>query len=234
MSLLQRASKLMKANINHLMDNAEDPEVMIKQLIREMDESVVELRRETVNAVARQKQLEKKKVAAKRLADELQGKAVLALDHGDEPLTRRLLSEKVEALKSWEALGEELKSATTLATRLKAELSRMQEQADLARRKKDELIRRKRAAEAQLRTQEAARRSAEAVSAAAGRVGQQADGAEFAGYADEIGTLEAQAEAARELSDAEDDGQARLGELVRASEIDEELERLKAERAASK
>ena len=68
MKLLERASKLLKANINHMLDAAEDPEVMIKDLIREMDESVAELRRETVNAVARQKQLENK-VQARNMID---------------------------------------------------------------------------------------------------------------------------------------------------------------------
>ncbi|MCP3978983.1 MAG: hypothetical protein GY716_06575 [bacterium] len=40
MSLMSRASKLLKANVNHLLDSAEDPEVMIKELVRDMEESV--------------------------------------------------------------------------------------------------------------------------------------------------------------------------------------------------
>jgi hypothetical protein len=91
MGLLERANNLLKANVNHLMDKAEDPEVMIKQLIRDMDEAVGELRRETVNAVAREKQLKNKvKAAGQRTAD-LEKKAALALDHDNEELARKIL-----------------------------------------------------------------------------------------------------------------------------------------------
>jgi len=234
MSLLQRASKLLTANVNHLLDNAEDSEVMLKQLIRDMDASIVELRRETVNAVARQKQLDRKRLAAGDAAVELEKKALLALDHQDEKLARRILGERVEVLKTREILAEELRGATALATQLKADLNRMEKQAQMARRKKHELIRRKRAAEAQLRTQEASRRSVEAMSVATGRVSElHADQAAFGGYADEISQMEARAEAARELSDAETEDDFALSKLVEASEVDEELERLKRERASN-
>ena len=69
MSVFGRISKLISANINSLLDQAEDPELMVKQLIRDMEESIIELRRETVRAVARQKQLEKQIQAAGDLTE---------------------------------------------------------------------------------------------------------------------------------------------------------------------
>ena len=229
MKLVARASKLLKANINHMLDAAEDPEVMIKELIRDMDEAVAELRRETVNAVARQKQLEKKVEAAGKLAEELEAKAVLAIESKDEKLARQILGRRVDTLRSRDSLSRELDGATELARQLKNDLVNMQEQASQAGRKKDELIRRKHAAEAQLRTQEAARRSADALSTATGRVGEIATaGSGFDGYADAIGEMEARAEAAREMAAESDDGEQKLRELVETSEVDRELERLKA------
>ncbi|MCA9436937.1 MAG: PspA/IM30 family protein, partial [Candidatus Omnitrophica bacterium] len=59
MNLIERISRLISANINHLLDQAEDPELMVKQMIRDMEGSIVELRRETVRGVARVKQIEK-------------------------------------------------------------------------------------------------------------------------------------------------------------------------------
>jgi phage shock protein A len=234
MSLLRRASRLLKANINHLLDSAEDPELMIKQLIHEMDESVGELRRETVNAVARQKQLEKKVETAGTQVADLEKKAALALDHGDEELARQVLGRKVEAQGRRDSLVQELEGATKLAKRIKTDLLRMQEQSTRARVKKDEMIRRKRSAEARLKTQEAARRSSDAISAATDRVGKMNDGqAGFDGYADAIHEMEARAEADRELSDTDDDSDRKLQELSEKSEVDEELERLKKKRAAN-
>jgi phage shock protein A len=234
MSLLNRASKLLKANINHLLDSAEDPEVMIKQLIHEMDEAVSALRRETVNSVARQKQLEKKVRAAEDLGAELEKKAALALDHDNETLARKILADRAGVLSRRDSLHDELEGATALASQIKRDLVRMQEQASLARRKKDELVRRKRAAEAQFKTQEAARRSAEAISDAAGRVGDMADGqSAFDGYADSIHEMEARAEAARELSDDPDDSERELRKLEEEEEVEKELARLKESRVAS-
>ena len=234
MRLLNRASNLLKANINHLLDAAEDPEVMIKQLIHDMDDAVADLRRETVNAVARQKQLEKKVQAADHLAADLEGKASLALDHDNETLARKMLADRGGVLKRRDTLREELEGAEALARQIKQDLVRMQEQVGLARRKKDELVRRKRAAEAQFKTQEAARRSSEAINAAAGSVGAMVDGeTAFDGYADAIHEMEARAEAARELADVPDDSERDLQKLVEATEVDAELERLKQSRVSS-
>ena len=234
MSVLNRVSKLMTANINHLLDQAEDPEVMIKQLVRDMEASIVELRRETVSAVAREKGLAKKIHAASELTHELEKKASLALDKGDEELARDILAKKLQTTKSGEALTEELRWAKELAERLKADLARMEEQAQLARRKQDELIRRKRAAEAQLRTQEAARRSAEAIGDATSRLSElHTSQSAFDSYSDSILAIEAEAEAAQELASGKrTEKELELQKIAAEAEVDEELARLKQERAS--
>ena len=117
MSLFKRASRLLTADINHLRD------------------SVSELRTEMVRAVARQKRLAKQKTATESLASELERKAVLALEHGNRELARKVLDQRLEALKAAETMGHELESATSLATRVKTDLVRMQGQVDIARGK---------------------------------------------------------------------------------------------------
>jgi len=233
MTLLARASKLLKANINHLLDSAEDPEVMVKELIRDMEAAVTELRRETVNAVARQKELERKSKEAGERAVDLEQKAALALDHGDEVLARRILGSRIEASRLHDRLTDDLERATVFAQRIKSDLRRMQQQVDTARSKKDELVRRKRAATARLKTLEAARRSTQAVGAAGGQVVDlQGHAVAFDGYADAIHEMESRAEASGELEDSENEGERRLEELVRTTEVEEELERLKKRREA--
>ena len=221
MSLLARASKLLKANIHHMLDSAEDPEVMVKELMRDMQASMADLRRETVNAVARERLLEKKVAEARERVDDLETKAGLALDHEDEALARRLLGDKVEAERLHTQLESELDEAKRQARRVREDLRRMQQQVDTARRKQDELIRRKRAAEARISTQNAS-----------GAVAGADNGASFDGYADAIEQIEARAEAGRELADAETADDRKVEELTRTVAIDEELARLREKRAA--
>lgn len=103
-----------------------------------------------------------------------------------------------------------------------------------ARSKKDELIHRQRAAEAQKRMQDAARRSAEAVRSASGSLtGTAASGSAFDAYADAITTLEAEAEAALEMSAQPQDAERKLQELAEESELDREMDKLRRQRAAS-
>ncbi len=231
MSLMERASTLLKANLNHMMDGAEDPEVMIKQIIRDMDEAIVELRREAVNAVARERHLRRKAEAAGEQAETFETQAGLALDNDDADLARTLLARKLDAVAERDALQKEVVGADALARKLKENLREMQEQAGRARRKQDELIRRMRAAEAQMRTQRAARRSSDALGAATGRLDPLHDArSAFAGYDDQIDRMAAEAEAEQEFAEAEGNTDRKLRKLLHGTEVEKELERLKSSR----
>lgn len=231
MNVLKRISKLVTANINHMLDEAEDPEVMVKQLIRDMEESIIELRRETVRAVAREKQLAKQIQATNDATAELEKKASFALDKDNDELARQLLAKKLQSEKAVETLEIELGGAGELAVQLKADLSRLEDQVQLARRKKEELIRRKRAAEAQMKTQEATRKSIEALNTASGSIasiGAAAGGVDS--YENAVSTMEAEAEAAREILDHSIKEELDLQKEMEEKSVDDELERLKAKR----
>jgi phage shock protein A len=228
MSVFGRISKLISANINNLLDQAEDPELMVKELIRDMEESIIELRRETVRAVARQKQLEKQIQAAGDLTQELEQKAALALRKQDEDLARRALGRKLHTERTREALARELEGAASVADRLKGDLARLEDQVQVARRKRDELIRRKRAAESQLRGQEASRRSAATLNAATDSMSRLTQtGQAFESYAEQISQLEAEAEAAHEVLDCAIERELDLQTLAEDNAIEEELQRLR-------
>jgi len=224
MGLMERVSRLMTANLNHLLDQAEDPEVMIGQVIHDMDEAVVELRRETVAAVAHEKQLERRLTAAGEHAEQVEREARLALDSGDEHLARQIVARRIQTLKSRDALEAELEGAREAATRLRDDLQAMQGRADAARRHQSDLRRRKRSAEARLRGQDVSRRSA----AVLGLGGEQTGPGALDGYADAVSEIEARAEAARELAAAEAEPGRRIARLSEEAAIEEELARLKA------
>ena len=230
MSIFQRISQLISANINHILDKAEEPEVMVKQLIRDMEEGIIELRRETVRAIGTQKQLSKKLEMGRAQQQDLDKKAVLVLESGDEELARKVLEKKLDLEKSIEHLEKDQASAEQLAERLKSDLTRLEDQVQVARRKKEELIRRKLSAEARIRTQEALNKSHEAL----GALGNSVDRVDSAtskldDYQDKILQMEAEAEAEEELSALDDSKLAELEKLSREKAVEDELARLKAQ-----
>ena len=230
MNLLTRIAELLTANINHLLDQAENPEVMVKQIIRDMEESIVELRREAVRALTHQKQIEKQIQAASDLAKDLEAKAKLALKTKEDELARKILANKLQTEKKREALENELPHAKESVTQLKSELSKLEDRVQEARRKKEELIRRNRAAKAKLHIQNAARKSTEILSTASGSISKFIESSKsLESYEEAILNLESESEAAEELLEADTKKELDLEKHANNQAIEKELERLKKE-----
>lgn len=230
MNIFQRISKLLTANINHLLDTAEDPEVMVKQLIRDMEESIIELRRETVKAIASQKQLEKQIEMRKDQSQELEGKAALALEKNDEEFARQMLTKKLDAEASVRQMEAELAKAQQLAAQMKNDLVKLEDQVQIARRKKEELIRRKISAEAQMRTHQTLKKSQDALAALSGSISDVNENINaIESYKDKILQMEAEAEATEELlkMDQSKNKELELENFAKQKVVDDELARLK-------
>ena len=224
MNIIQRISKLLSANLSNLIDRAEDPELRIKQLIREMEGSIVELRRETVRAVARERKLHKQVTASQELVAELEEKAQKALQSKDEERARRVISRKLHTQRTQETMQQEIEDAHQSATTLKEQLLRLEDHVQLARRKKDELVRRKRVAE----TQRSAQRSAEAFAAATGAVAALTEsGRALDAYEDDVVESEILAEAERDLLDLDIEKELELQKLAEESAVEDELRKLR-------
>ncbi len=231
MKIFKRVSELAKANINHLLDQAEDPEVMVKQIIRDMEESIIEMRRETVRAVAREKQIEKQLLTAENLTKDYANKAGLAIEEGNEDLARKILVKKLHTERQKQLLAEELKDAKIVSEKLKNELLCLEDKVQSARRKKEELIRRKRSAEAKMRIQKSAGKAVDSVRNAAGKISSFEDWqASMESYEEAIGGLEADAEAAQEIADLGRQDDIDLEKLEKEKAIEDELTRLKQQK----
>ncbi len=183
MTLLKRLSELMTADLDLLLEQVEDPELTVNQVVCDMEESIVDLRRETVTAVARQSRLRKRLFAAEEASRGVELQATLALQGGDELRARQILGRRIGALKTRDALEVELAEASGQSARLVAGLIRMEDQAQLARRKRDELVRRRRGAEAERRSRHSHPRSGSGA---------------FDGYAETVSALEIEAAATRD------------------------------------
>lgn len=94
MGILDRLSRVVKSNVNSVLDGAEDPEKMVKQTIEEMETSIRQGRKEVVSAMANEKMIAKKQEESLRKAKDWENKAMLALKAGDEELAREALKRK--------------------------------------------------------------------------------------------------------------------------------------------
>ena len=91
MALLERVSTLVRANLNDLIDKAEDPEKMIKQVILDMENQLLQVKTQVAIAIADQHLLEKKRGEHEQQGAEWRRKAELAVQKGQDDLARAAL-----------------------------------------------------------------------------------------------------------------------------------------------
>jgi len=91
MSLLDRVSTLLRANLNDLVEKAEDPEKMLKQVVLDMENQLLQVKTQVAIAIADEHLLNKKKAEQEQFAAEWRRKAELAVQKGHDDLARAAL-----------------------------------------------------------------------------------------------------------------------------------------------
>jgi phage shock protein A len=91
MALLERVGTLLRANLNDLVEKAEDPERMLKQIVLDMENQLIQVKTQVAIAIADEHLLNKKKAEQERLAAEWRRKAELAVQKGHDDLARAAL-----------------------------------------------------------------------------------------------------------------------------------------------
>jgi phage shock protein A len=123
MALLERVAALLRANVNDLIDKAEDPEKMLKQLVLDMENQLLQVKTQVAIAIADQHLLEKKKMEHDHSAEEWHKKAELAVSKGKDDLARaaleRALSHEQMALGFAQQLEDQSSEADSLRSALR-------------------------------------------------------------------------------------------------------------------
>ena len=94
MPIFDRISSILRANINDLLDHAEDPEAMLNQIIRDMDQAIIEARNRVADMIAEQKLLEGRLADAQQNSTQWERKAELAVGKNQDDLAREALRRK--------------------------------------------------------------------------------------------------------------------------------------------
>ncbi len=140
MALLERVSTLIRANLNDILDKAEDPEKLIKQVILDMENQLIQVKTQLAVALADRHLLEKKKKEAEAKAAEWMQKAELAIDKGNDSLARAALERSLDLKRTAGNLKEQEAEQSAQAEILKSSLQTLGEKLAEAQKRKDLMI----------------------------------------------------------------------------------------------
>lgn len=214
MGIFSRFSDIVNSNINALLDKAEDPQKMVRLIIQEMEDTLVEVRSTSARLLAEKKDIQRQQQRMEKEVADWEAKAELALSKDREDLARQALIEKSRAQDNVDALQSEMQRVDDSLDKLNDEIAQLQEKlADAKSRQKAILMRQKTASS---RLQVKKQVDSSKVDDAMQR---------FDRYEAKIDDLEAQVESydmgKRSLRDE-------FAELENEGKVDEELEALRA------
>lgn len=154
MGIFKRLSDIIKANLNDLLNRAEDPEKMLNQMLIEMKEQLADAKRQVAVAIADEKKLRRQLDLQLEEAAKWEERAMQALQAGKEDLARQAVARRNEAQQLAEQYQDQWEKQSQAVETLKTALRGLNSKIEEAKRKKDLLIARKKRAEAQQQIQE--------------------------------------------------------------------------------
>jgi phage shock protein A len=219
MGIMDRMATVIKSNLNHLINKAEDPEKMLDQILIQMRQQLVEAKREVAVAIADEKRLAAQLEAELEQVREWERRATMAVQKGEDDLAREALRRKADHeqiaigyKKQWDA-----QQAST--ENLKNALRALSQKIEEAGRKKNLLVARQKRAEAQKHIHEVMTGLTDTSAFES-----------FDRMTAKVEQIEAQADAAVELSQelSGDTMEQRFRALESSTDVEQELHALKA------
>ena len=155
MGIMDRISTLLRANINDLLDRAEDPEKMLDQILRDMQTNIQEARTQVATMIAQEKELQADLTETTGLSAEWQSKAERAVSAGKDDLAREALRRKKDNDDSAALYQQQLTTQQETLTRMKSQLGALDSKYQDALSKRDSLIARHRRAKSEQKVADA-------------------------------------------------------------------------------
>ncbi|HIK43036.1 PspA/IM30 family protein [Thermoleptolyngbya sp. M55_K2018_002] len=216
MGLLDRIWRVIRANLNSLISQAEDPEKILEQTVIDMQEDLIRLRQAVAQAIATQKRTERQQAQAEAQSREWYQRAQLALQKGEEVLAREALTRRKTYQDTADALKGQIEQQAGIVAQMKKNMIMLESKLAEAKTKKDLYIARARSAKASERLNEMI-----------GKYNPEGALAAFERMEQKVLDLEARSEAIAELN--ADKLEERFAQIESGGDIDSELAAMKAE-----
>jgi len=165
MGIFTRFRDIVSSNINAMLDRAEDPEKLIKLMIREMEDTLVELKASCAGVMANTKKFQRQAEEAQARATYWEEKAELAVKKGRDDLAREALMEKRRYTERMDTVEKEVAEQNGLVDQYQEDIRQLEDRLRSAQEKQGMLVQRHIRASKRRRAQEEIRRveSAEAI-----------------------------------------------------------------------
>ena len=150
MGIFTRFSDIVNSNINAMLDKAEDPEKIVRLMIQEMEDTLVEVRSAAARSIADKKDLNRKLSTLEREEQEWDSKAELALRKGREDLAKAALVEKSRATAAAEIIKADYAAIDEGLTKLNEDISRLEGKLKDAKARQKSLLARHKTANTRL------------------------------------------------------------------------------------
>ena len=219
MALLERVATLVRANLNDLIDKAEDPEKMIKQVILDMQNQLLQVKTQVAISMADQHVLEKKLKDAEENEKQWMRRAEMAIDKKDDNLARAAVERSMSYKSMVESFRQQVEDQKTQVENLKTALIKLQQKLEEAQSKSTVLL-------AQHRRSRALGKATDAGM----NIGNDSKSAAFDRMKNRVQHTEATIQAKTEL--VEDDVEDKFAAMEKADEVERLLNDLKSKRKA--
>ena len=154
MGMFSRFTDIINANINSLLEKAENPEKLIRLIIQEMEETLVEVRSQAAKSIADKKTLARKTRRLEANISNWQTKAELALSKGRDDLARSALIEKQKSVSELEAMQEEVANIDEILNSVQEDGQRLQDKLAEAKRRQKSIEMRQSSAQVRLKAKQ--------------------------------------------------------------------------------
>ncbi len=154
MGIFSRFADIVNANLNAILDKAEDPAKMIRLIIQEMEDTLVEVRTSSARTIAEKKDLTRKIQRLQDEADSWQQKAELALSKDRDDLAKAALIERKQAQEMVSEMEKQLVAVEENLNQLNTEIGQLQEKLQDAKSRQSALLMRHKTASSRLKVRE--------------------------------------------------------------------------------
>ncbi|PIE89922.1 MAG: phage shock protein A [Acidobacteria bacterium] len=219
MGIFSRISEIVNSNINAMLDKAENPEKMVKLMINEMEDTLIEIKSSAAEVVAERIRVERAARKQRAKSNEWESKVELALSKGREDLAREAVEQKLEYEESANSLEAKQAELEALVSQYQSDVVRLEEKLDSAKRRQRVLIASHKSAMNKKRVEEQIY-----------QVNTSGAFARFDHYEQKIDRFNAQAEV---LQVSNESLEKKFQDLENENIVEKELERIKARKAGN-